>query len=263
MNNNNNKFLLPGIIVLVILVISLIFYFSKTSNTNTDNNTKPKEDISVVKNSMYSLGFIKKAAVGMPAKVDQKYDYILGNSNADSFVLEYSDLECPYCKLYHSDTVENFADKYIKTGKIAFVFRHFPIAKPFATRNLHPSSTQEAIAAECVGAVAGDKKFYAFISTIFNSTKSDGKFDTTLLPKIVQKMGVDMQKWQACYKDSRTLEKIKKSFEEGVNAGVDGTPKVFIIGKDGLSNRIPSKSLKKEVIEDILDTFLKESSKNK
>ena len=199
--------------------------------------------------------FLKFAAPGVPAKIDPKNDYILGSKNADFFILEYSDLECPFCKEYHQNVVKEVSDDFIKTGKVAFVFRQFPIAKPLASKNLHPTSIEEAKATECIGQLAGDKKYYEFISLMFELSSSDGHFNTSALPEIVKKFGVDKVKWQACMDNEKTFNKIENSFGEGVNAGVQGTPTVFVIGSDGIATKIPPQALNIDVIKTIIKKY--------
>ena len=69
-------------------------------------------------------------------------DHILGNPKADVVIVEYSDLECPYCKLFQP-TLQRVMDEYGKDGKVAWVYRHFPID------SLHPKAPKEAEASEC------------------------------------------------------------------------------------------------------------------
>src|SRR3989338_11101801 len=68
-------------------------------------------------------------------------DHLLGNPNAPIIMVEYSDLECPFCKFFHK-TMQSLMDVYGKDGKIAWVYRHFPL-------DIHPKAPKEAEATEC------------------------------------------------------------------------------------------------------------------
>ena len=52
-------------------------------------------------------------------------ELVVGNLKSKVIVLEYSDLECPFCKKFHTDTMNDIYKKY--DGKVGFAFRHFPL----------------------------------------------------------------------------------------------------------------------------------------
>src|SRR3989344_1132033 len=47
-------------------------------------------------------------------------DHILGSPDAPVKIVVYSDLECPFCKLFHEGTILKVADQYSKTGIVDF-----------------------------------------------------------------------------------------------------------------------------------------------
>ena len=80
-------------------------------------------------------------------------DHIRGNKNAEIVIIEYSDIECPFCKVYHQ-TLKKIYDEYGKDNKVAWVYRHSPIPQ------LHPYAHVKAIATECVAQLAGKDAFW-------------------------------------------------------------------------------------------------------
>ena len=83
-------------------------------------------------------------------------EYIRGDKNARYMWVEYSDLECPFCKRIHPDMLK-LTSEY--KDKISWIFRHYPL--PF-----HPLASPFAIASEC----ANDQgKFWEFHDKIFQS----------------------------------------------------------------------------------------------
>jgi protein-disulfide isomerase len=80
-----------------------------------------------------------------------KNAYIDGDKDADILWIEYSDLECPFCKRLHdSGAISNLQAKY--GDKLAVSFKHYPL--PF-----HPQAVPGAMAAECVGETGGSDKY--------------------------------------------------------------------------------------------------------
>ncbi|MFH1112185.1 MAG: thioredoxin domain-containing protein [Patescibacteria group bacterium] len=108
-------------------------------------------------------------------------DYVLGDINAPVTVVEYSDLECPFCKRFHP-TKQQIMTEF--PGKVRWVFRHFPLS-------FHANAQKEAEAAECAGKLGGAEKYWAFIDKIFERTTSNGTgFALTDLTKLAKEVGL-------------------------------------------------------------------------
>lgn len=87
--------------------------------------------------------------------VDPQRDHIRGSRDAPVTLLEYSDLECPFCKQFHT-TLQRATQEY--DGKVRWVYRHFPLDA------LHSKARKEAEAAECA---AAQGKFWEFLDRLF------------------------------------------------------------------------------------------------
>ncbi len=108
-------------------------------------------------------------------------DYILGDPNASVTVVEYSDLECPFCKRFQPTRQQIMAEF---PGQVRWVFRHFPL-------NFHANAQKRAEAAECAGKLGGAEKYWAFIDKIFERTTSSGTgFTLADLPKLAEELGI-------------------------------------------------------------------------
>jgi len=82
-------------------------------------------------------------------------DHIIGNPDAPATVIEYSDIDCPFCKQLHG-TLEQL----VSEGKIKWVYRHAPIAQ------LHPFAYVKSVATECVATTSGTEAFYTYLSSL-------------------------------------------------------------------------------------------------
>ena len=60
---------------------------------------------------------------------------VMGDANARVTLVEYNDYQCTYCARHSRQTMPELIEHYIKTGKVKFVIREFPIP------NLQPRST--------------------------------------------------------------------------------------------------------------------------
>jgi protein-disulfide isomerase len=86
-------------------------------------------------------------------------DHILGDPNAEIVIIEYSDLGCPFCKVFHA-TMHEIVDEY--EGRVAWVYRHYPI------KELHPIAPEASEASECVAELGGNTNFWEYIDEIFS-----------------------------------------------------------------------------------------------
>jgi protein-disulfide isomerase len=174
-------------------------------------------------------------------------DHILGNINtAEVAIVEFSDLECPFCKTFHV-AIHNAMDKY--PGKIAWVYRHFPLD------SIHPKARNEAKASECVAAIGGNDAFWKYIDMVFTNTPSNNGLEAGLLSVFAGKVGVDTKKFASCLASTEFDAVVEAQYEDGVNAGVQGTPHSIIMLKDG--TQIPIKGADINGLNKALEAIIK------
>jgi protein-disulfide isomerase len=151
-------------------------------------------------------------------------DHILGNPNAPIMIVEYSDFDCPFCKNFH-ETMQKIMETYGKDGKVAWVYRHFPLEQ------LHPNAPKVAAASECVAALGGNDAFWKFANKLISDRGTNEPTNITKLPEYASNAGVDKSKFTACYEAGTYNEKIQKDIEEALKTGARGTPySVIIVG---------------------------------
>jgi protein-disulfide isomerase len=160
---------------------------------------------------------------GAPEKVELSpittQDHITGNPNAKIVVVEYSDLECPFCKVFHKTM-----HQVIETNKnVAWVYRHYPIPQ------LHSKAQKEAEATECVWEQGGNTAFWQYADKIFETTTSNDSLDPAKLPEIAGALGFDVTSFKTCLESGRYESKVQASIDGGNKSGVRGTPKSFIV----------------------------------
>jgi protein-disulfide isomerase len=151
-------------------------------------------------------------------------DHIRGKSDAKVTIVEYSDLECPYCKTFHS-TLAQVASAY--PNDVKFVYRHFPLS-------FHANAEKEAEAIECAAELGGNDAFWKMNDTIYERTTSNGTgFALTALGPLAKEIGLDQAKFQSCLDSGKYATKISTDQSEGSASGVSGTPTSFVLDADG------------------------------
>lgn len=218
---------LPGAVIIAgaLIAVALIWI-----NRPADRGWTPKGQDNAVPQSA-AAGFAEVTAA----------DHILGNPNAPIKLIEYSDLSCPYCKLFNP-TLTQIMDIYGPTGKVAWVYRHFPLFKPINGEIPHPNSLMQSEALECVGQLGGNKAFFDFEKKWFDAFPTDGAnrnavLDRQVIDGIARDIGIDPASFDDCMSSSRFKDRIDKAYEDGLRAGISGTPFTVVITPSG--NKIP------------------------
>lgn len=176
-------------------------------------------------------------------------DHIRGNLNAKIKIVEYSDTECPFCKVFH-ETMKKVVDDYGGSGGVAWVYRHFPID------SLHSRARKEAEATECATELGGDEAFWRYIDRIFELTPSNNGLDPSLLGEIATYVGLDKVEFQSCLDSGRYTNKVQASVEDAANAGARGTPYSVIIDASGKKTSLDG-ALPYEDVKQAIDLLLK------
>jgi protein-disulfide isomerase len=182
-----------------------------------------------------------------PRPVDAT-DYIRGNPNAPILMVEYSDYDCPFCKQYHN-TMSQIMDEYGVTGKIAWVYRQFPLAQ------LHPNSPKIAEAAYCVGDIGGNEAFWTFSDMIFEERSIDEPTNVTKLPAYAESAGIALDDYIECMNSHRMQPAVEASIRDGFNSGARGTPyTVLIVGnQEAIINGAQPYETVKGIVSNLID----------
>ncbi len=163
-------------------------------------------------------------AKAIMAKMSLKDEPFSGAKDAKVTIVEYSDFQCPFCKRGY-DTIETQVLKNKDyEGKIKFYFRSFPLS-------FHPWAQPAAIAAECAKMQKGD----AYWSIFHSFFEHQGEVNPTNVKdkatEYLKDSGIDMAKWNDCYDNKKSLDRVNAQQNEGAGLGVTGTPAFFVNGR--------------------------------
>lgn len=153
-----------------------------------------------------------------------KTDLAIGKVNSDVIVVEYSDTECPFCAQVHP-TLKKIKEEY--ASKVSFVYRYFPLTQ------IHPNAFDEARALYCVGKIAGAEKRRDYIDEMF--TYKTSKQNMTLpaggRESLAKNIGIDEKTFTACMQGTESGDVVNAHTQDGIVAGVEGTPATFVLLK--------------------------------
>lgn len=144
--------------------------------------------------------------------------YSLGSAAAPLTMVEFTDLQCPYCRQFALTTFDEIRKNWIDTGKLRYISRDFPIDV------LHPQAMPAARAARCAGEQG---KFWEMrLALVRNANVLSGDFIT----KTAGDLKLDPKAFAACAASSKHDAEIQAEMREGAKLGIDGTP-TFVIGR--------------------------------
>lgn len=145
-------------------------------------------------------------------------DWVRGDRDAKVSVVEFSDIDCPFCSRFH-ETMKKVLAQY--EGQINWVYRDFPLDQ------LHPQATAKAIAADCVGKLTDNDTYWKYLDALFVSSADDEVIAEAT------KLGVDLTQLEACQNDPEMAEAVQAELAQGAAAGARGTPySVILVGDE-------------------------------
>lgn len=153
------------------------------------------------------------AAAETPA-ADQR---ILGSADAQVMIIEFTDLQCPYCARFARDTWPLLREHYVDTGKIRFATRDLPL--PF-----HSFALPAAVAARCAGQ---QDRFWEYREALFRDQSVLGQ---ERYVELAGDLGLDTARFATCRADPAVLATVRADAALAASSGIASTPS-FVIGR--------------------------------
>ena len=161
----------------------------------------------------------------------------LGSASAPVTIVEFSDFQCPYCAKFYFETFGQVYEKYIKSGKVRFAYRHFPLS-------FHENAQKAAEASECA---REQNKFWEYADKLFASQKSLG---TESLKKYAADLGLDAKKFNECLDSGKAAPLVQADLSDGLEMGVSGTP-AFLINEKLISGAQPFSAFENAIEQEL------------
>lgn len=156
--------------------------------------------------------------------IDHTTEMSEGNLKSKVLIVEYSDPECPYCITVYP-TMKQLRSQY--ADKVAFVYRHFPLTQ------IHPHAFDESKAIECAKTLGGGKKALEYMDALYGykASKQTTELVATGKEDLAKNTGFDVTSFSACMSNPTSADEITNSINDGIAAGVQGTPSSFVLVK--------------------------------
>jgi len=152
-----------------------------------------------------------------PGKVQVTYDpaRLRGSPQARVMIVEFSDFQCPFCRKVQS-TLKNLLEKY--QGQVSLAYRDFPL------RGMHSEAELAAEASRCA---AEQGKFWEYHDLLF---ANPDKLNRAGVARMAENLVLNEGQFDACLSSGKYTKQIEQDLQDGIRAGVEGTPGIFING---------------------------------
>ena len=165
-----------------------------------------------------------------------------GSAKAPVTLIEFSDFRCSFCRKFWQTTLPLIDKKYISTGKVRFMYRHFAVLG-------RPSETA-AQGAACAGEQG---KFWEYHDKLFANAGSALAFSDGKLKGYAKELGFKSQVFDQCLDSGKQLKKVEEETAIAAFLGARGTPAFFLNG------RLIVGAQPFEIFESLIDEELKKS----
>jgi protein-disulfide isomerase len=159
---------------------------------------------------------------------------VRGPANAPIEIVEWSDFQCPFCQRVGPSLKQVF-DTY--GDRVKLVYREYPLPN-------HPNARPASEAGQCANEQG---KFWPMHDKMFANQQRLGASD---LKQYASELGLDTATFNACFDTHKYAAQVEADIAAGNDAGVNGTPALFINGRM-LSGAQPFEAFKKIIDEEL------------
>lgn len=155
----------------------------------------------------------------------------LGDPQAPVTIVEYGHFKCPFCNRFSRETKPQIDEKYIKTGKVKFIWKDFPY-----------EGGDSVAASEAAYCAQDQGKFWEFHDSLFTyiwdnyygkklNAEEREVFTDAKLKELAGQLNLDATKFNSCLDSGKYAQLVQDNYKEGVAKGVKSTPTFFINGQ--------------------------------
>jgi protein-disulfide isomerase/uncharacterized membrane protein len=148
----------------------------------------------------------------------------IGAGKPQVVVEEFSDYQCPFCRVAHA-RLRELIQKH--PGKIRLVHRHFPLdqrCNPIITQSFHDNACYYSALVTCAGE---QHEFWRANDYVFERAHNPEPIDKEVMAK---DLGIDGKQLHECL-EKRAWNQMRPDVEQGIELELEGTPSFVINGE--------------------------------
>ena len=142
-----------------------------------------------------------------------------GPADAPVIMVEFSDFQCGFCRMFAQQTLPKIEKKYIRTGKVRFVYRHMAL-----------QGEASVLAAQAASCAHDQGKFWEYHDALF-SKESPFAFSSARLKRYATQLRLDEKTFTACLDSGKHARRVEAETILGRALGATGTPAFLMNGQ--------------------------------
>lgn len=150
---------------------------------------------------------------------------VIGDPEAEVKLIEYADLQCPFCAEFAADVTPELIEGPVADGEASLEYRNWVIIGP------------DSIDAATAALAAGEQdRLWQFVDAFYRrqGAENSGYVTDDFLLGIAEDAGVpDIEQWQSDRRDPALESELRAVGREAQQLGLTGTPSVVVEGPDG------------------------------
>ena len=161
---------------------------------------------------------------------------IKGNENAGITILEFGDYQCTFCHKFHQHTLDDVIKLYVKTDKINFAYKDFPL-----------NGTDSVLAAEASFCADDQEKYWEYHNMLFQNWAGEktGWITGKSLLGFAKKIGLDQEQFIECMNSHKYNQKVIDNANFAKSVGINATPSFLIFTDERLIRIVGAQPLEK------------------
>lgn len=141
----------------------------------------------------------------------------LGSAAAAVVLVEFTDLQCPFCRRHHEQTWPQIRREFVDSGKVRYFARDLPLG-------FHEQAEPAALALRCAGEQG---RYWDYRDAVF---ARQARLADALYPALAAELGLDRARFDDCLRTRRHAAAVAADAAAAAAAGLTGTPS-FVIGR--------------------------------
>lgn len=205
-------FQLGGAVALAAAIIVVIVIATSSGGGNSGPTRRAGESVAGAQDTAALFRGIQQSGI------------TLGDPRAPVTMVEFADLQCPYCKEFTLNTLPQVVDQYVRDGRVKIVFRNLAFIGTDSTR-----------AAQMAEAVGMQNRMWDFVDLFYKhqGTENSGFVTDAFLREIAGGVrGVDVNRAMDARGDAAVDRALREAQTAATDAGFTGTPS-FLVGPTG------------------------------
>ncbi len=175
----------------------------------------------------------------------------LGSQSAPITIVQFTDMQCPFCLRHAMETMPDIIKEYIETGHVRYVLRHYPLS-------FHEYAYSSALAVEC-SALQSKDLGWKMVNGLNQAQNDDQSLDDKLIWSVAGSIkGLDQKAFTKCMDTKDTADEVAADMAAASKAGVEGTPAFFILSDGGATVDTIFGAYPIETFREMLDELLED-----